>query len=469
MNKKILLLFISLLTLNLNVYAERKIENIVYIISDDLRSDVLGCYGNEICKTPNLDRLAKSGVLFEYAYAQGTACAPSRPSIMHSRYRKSDIIKNKDKPFPQYLKEKGWYSARVSKIFHMGIPSSIVEGTSGSDVPAAWNDSYNIKALEESSPGTYYLFNKNITTTALEGRQGARTPNRMFTAVKLDNSFEEQVDPKAAAKAIEILQQHKDKPFVLCVGLVRPHYPLVAPKNAFDMYPYESIPLPKRIKNDWDDMPKSGMAHSDSHKNGMGNYIDNQKRMIAAYYASVTFMDEQVGKLLDEIERLGLKDNTAVVFTSDHGIHLGEKEFWLKGNVRENVTHVPLLISAPGYKTGVNDSMVELVDIYPTIVDILGLEIPSQCEGSSLKPILEKPTEKVKDYALSIKEDARSGDRLALRTNQWAYYKYDDGAELYDMIKDPMQFNNLANNPEYKEELKQCNEKLNKKLNNLSN
>jgi iduronate 2-sulfatase len=445
-----------------------KIKNVLYIISDDLKTSTLGCYGDTICKTPNIDRLARQGVRFTRAYAQGTACAPSRPSLMYSRYTRPRIDPDVHQSFPELMKAKGWYSARVGKIYHMRVPNDIVHGTDGVDYPQSWTERFNTQGLEESTPGAYECLNQNIFQTSMEGRAGAGTADRMYVAVKMDGDGSDQPDYKAADKAIEILRAQKDNPFVLAVGFVRPHYPMVAPKSYFDPYPWESIEMPERRAGDWDDIPRQGIPKFTSKSKGLDRYPDNQKRMWADYYATVTFMDEQVGKVLDELDRLGLRESTAIVFTSDHGYHLGEHDFWQKANLHEEVLNVPLIISAPGISPGISDSLVELVDIYPTVTDLIGLDTPESCEGQSLRPVLEDPETNIREFAFSYHGNGRPSYQYALRSERWAYIHYADGVEeLYDMKLDPKQFTNLAKHDDHQSVMGDMRDALRKKRSQL--
>ena len=440
-----------------NLRAQR-IENILYIIADDLKASVLNCYGDLRCQTPNIDRLAAQGMVFQHAYSQGVVCAPSRPSLMFSRYGKID--RKKLVSFPQFFKAKGWYTARVSKIYHMAVPRDIVQGTNGVDHEPSWSERFNMKAAEESSPGAYACLSQNVFKTELTDRQGAGTRHRMYVSVKTPGEGQDQPDYMAADKAIKLMRQHKDKPFVLAVGFVRPHYPMVAPESHFAPYDWSTITMPERREGDWDDIPRQSIPKSTSQSCGIDRYPDNQKRMWAAYYAAVSFMDTQLGKVLDELERLGLKDKTAIVFTSDHGYHLGEHDFWLKSNLHEEVTRVPLIISAPGYKAGITDAFVELADIYPTVVSLAGLTPPSQCHGKSLLPVLKDPSAEVRDYAYSFHNAGH-----AIRGKRWAFISYGKSAEeLYDMENDPGQFTNLVSDARYKQVLVQCREVLATKL-----
>jgi len=349
--------------------ADAAIKNVLFIVSDDLKASVLGCYGDKVCKTPNIDRLARQGMVFDRAYCQGTVCAPSRRSFMYSRY-----VGTKGINLGEHLKANGLYSARVGKIYHMRVPGDIIAGTNGQDVAESWTERFNSQGNEAHTPGDYACLNLNIFTSKLEGRQSTRMPHRMFVSVKYKGDGADQPDHKTATKTIELLRKHGDKPFFIAAGFVRPHYPMVAPQRFFDQYPFADMTLPPQVKGDLDDIPKQGLARNRSATNGIDEHPDNQKRMWAAYFASITFMDEQVGRILNELERLGLRESTAIVFLSDHGYHLGEHTFWQKANLHEEVTRVPLILSVPGFVAGKTDAIAELVDKLhvPTIVKETG-------------------------------------------------------------------------------------------------
>ncbi len=444
----------------LSPFAQSKVKNVLFLISDDLKASVLGCYGNEVCKTSNIDKLADQSLVFERAYCQGTSCNPSRTSLMHSRYMgKSDMNLGK------LFKDNSYYSARVGKIYHMRVPGDIIAGTDGLDIPSSWTERFNSKGLEAHTPGDYACLNLNIFTKKLEGRQSTRMPHRMFVTVSYDGDGSDQPDHKTSTKVISLLRKHKDEPFFLAAGFVRPHYPMVQPKKYFDEYPYEKMKLPPQFPNDLQDIPKQGLASTRSETNSIGKFPDNQKRMWSGYYASTQFMDEQVGRILDELERLGLRESTAVVFTSDHGYHLGEHTFWQKSNLHEEVLKVPLIISVPGMKSGRTRSMVELVDLMPTLAEICGLNVPPSCQGKSLLPILKEHSASVKEGALSFHKGA-----ISYRVNGWSYTRYKGGSEeFYDMKEDPNQFFNLAfkEDNKYVSELKKMRSKFDKRLKNL--
>lgn len=425
------------------------VRNVLFIVSDDLKASALGCYGNAICRTPHLDELAKRSVVFDRAYCQGTVCGPSRTSFMFSRYQGRGSV-----TLAEHFRNHGHYTARVGKIFHMKVPGDIIAGTNGQDVAASWTERFNAPGFEAHTPGLYACLNLNDFSRRKEGRQSTAMPHRMFVSVQSDGDGTNQPDHRAAGKAIQLLNEHQHEPFFLAVGFVRPHYPMVTPKSYFDDHPWQQIPLPEVVENDLADIPNAGIPKRTSAENGIDRYPDNQRRMWQAYYASVSFMDQQVGRLLSELDRLGLRDSTAIVFTSDHGYHLGEHTFWQKNDLHEEVIRVPLMMSVPGYEPGRSDSIVELVDLFPTLTDLAGLPLPDGLHGVSLKPVLQNLSTVVKDGALAF---ARG---TCWRTDRWAYMSYSHGEELYDMKNDPDQFHNLADDRDHAATLARLRSKL---------
>jgi iduronate 2-sulfatase len=421
---------------------EPAIKNVLFLISDDLKASVLGCYGDRVCQTPNIDKLAADGLVFERAFCQGTSCNPSRTSLMFSRYQgKGDVNMG------QYFRQHGWYSARVGKIYHMRVPGDIIAGTNGLDIASSWTQRFNSPGLEAHTPGEYACLNLNIFTTDLANRESTKMKHRMFVTVQYEGDGSDQPDHKSASKAIELLREYRREPFFLAVGFVRPHYPMVAPRQYFQPYPWQQIDLPESTADDLADIPKLGLAGTISQSNPIGKYPDNQKRMWSGYYASVAFMDEQVGRVIDELDRLGLRDSTAIVFTSDHGYHLGEHGFWQKSNLHEEVLRVPLIIDVPNRKAGRTQSIVELVDLFPTLAELAGLPVPASLDGKSLLPVLRDHQATVKAAALSF------NNGFSLRTPNWHYMRYrDKTAELYDMRSDPNEFTNLANRSTHRAE-----------------
>ena len=429
-------------TAHSNKETPTEVKNILFIMSDDLKASVLSFYGGSICRTPNLDKLAASGLVFDRAYCQGLTCAPSRPSIMRSIYPKS---KASAPTIGEHLQQHGFHTARVGKIFHMPVPHAQLDGSNGKDVAECWTERYNTRSAETFTPGLYRLLNLGIVTRELKGRD-AKGPNRMWATVESDTeNGSDQADYLVATKAVHLLQERKKagKPFFMGVGFVRPHFPMVQPKKYFDMYPEEKMKIPPLIPGDLDDIPLAGRG---ADGKGLNEMEQNRRRMWQAYYGSVSFMDEQLGRVLDELERLDLLNSTAIIFTSDHGYHLGEHGFWQKANLHEEVVRVPLIISAPGIKSGRTSSLVELVDLYPTWTNLLELPSPKGLHGKSLLPILRNPQSKIRETALSIHNRAGGG----LRSAQWHYMNYGSkGEELYDMIKDPAQFTNVVSDPKY--------------------
>jgi iduronate 2-sulfatase len=446
----------------------KKKYNILFIISDDLTATALSCYGNKLCQTPNIDRIAARGTLFSRAYCQATFCGPSRASFMTGYYPHAIHMDNNinykngrmeigaDRAtWSQHFKNNGYYAARVGKIYHMGVPGDIETGVDSEDDPASWTEKFNIAGPEWKAPG------KGET---LEGNPDGKKPvmgGNTFVTVAADGDDLVHADGRAAVKACELIEQHKDKPFFLAVGFVRPHVPFVSPAKYHEPYPLNKIVLPDKIPGDWDDIPKPGINYKTSKNMKMNE--EQQKKAVAGYYASVAYMDAQVGTLLDALKKHGLEENTIVIFTSDHGYHLGEHDFWAKVSLHEESAAVPLIIAVPGAKPAISRSLVELIDLYPTLATLCGLEVPTRIQGKSLVPLLTDPVKEVRDAAFSV-----NGPGFLLRTDKWAYLQYGEdaskGIELFDMVNDPKQYTNLAEKPEHKTTVEWFKSKLADKL-----
>jgi iduronate 2-sulfatase len=333
----------------------------------------------------------------------------------------------------------------------MGVPGGIEEGGDGrnhnngdgADDPASWTEKFNSPGPEWKAKGTGETLENNP-----DGKRPVVGGNT-FVVVEADGDDLVHSDGKTAAKAVELIKQHAGKPFFLAVGFVRPHVPFVAPRKYFEPFlPYEKLELPPKIPGDWDDVPKPGINYKTSVNMKMD--VRRQKKAVGGYYASVAYMDAQVGKVLDALEQSGQADNTIVIFTSDHGYHLGEHDFWAKVSLRDESAMVPLIIKVPGKKPAVCDSLVELIDLYPTIARLAGLEVPARLQGRDFSPIFDHPTHRVRDAAFSV---APSSKGFLLRTDQWAYIQYGEdaagGIELFDAVRDPKQYTNLATKPEF--------------------
>lgn len=428
--------------------AQKQPSNVLLIIADDLTTTALGSYGNEMVKTPALDQLAEESFIFERAYSQYPVCGPSRASLMFGYYPTAtqtygyvsgrENVGDEKESLAQFFKNRGYYSARVSKIFHMGVPIDIETGSDGQDDPASWTEKFNSQGPEWKSEGFAELVQNN-PDGSIERKGG-----NVMTIVQSEGGDLVQSDGKTAQKAVELIREHKNEPFFLAVGLVRPHVPFVAPKEYFAPYPWQQIVPPPVVEGDWNDIPEKGINYVTT-QNAEMSYAQKQKA-IAAYYASVSFMDAQVGKILATLKEEGLDDNTVVIFTSDHGFHLGEHDFWMKVSLKEESVKVPLMLRVPGMTTGNSEALVELIDLYPTLLDLTGFEIPTGLQGKSLAPILKGKEESVRDVAFSV---TQGGNTYLIRSDRWAYIQYgknaEEGMELFDMYQDPGQFTNLAN------------------------
>lgn len=455
------------LFLTVSCAQEKKKPNILFIIADDLTTTAVSSYKNKACKTPNIDKLASEGVRFTKTYCQFPVCGPSRASFMSGYYPHAtttfgyvsgrENIGPDRKTWSQLFKDNGYYTARVSKIYHMGVPKDIENGTNGTDDEASWTERFNSQGPEWKAGGDAELVQANPTGEL------PRKGGNVMTIVKADGDDLVHSDGKTAARASALIRKHKDKPFFLAVGFVRPHVPFVAPRAYFEPYPYKEAMMPEQVEGDWDDIPERGINYVNSVKHEMTP--EQEKKAIAAYYASVSYMDTQVGKVLKTLKDEELEDNTIVIFTSDHGFHLGEHKFWMKVSLHEESVRVPMIIKVPGKKPTVCNSFTELLDLYPTVAELAGLETPAHLQGKSLVKTLDDPEHQVRDMAFSV---SQNGKTFLLRNEKWAYIQYNEdagaGMELFDMQEDPKQFTNLAHDPGYAAVVEDFKDKLKRKL-----
>jgi iduronate 2-sulfatase len=448
-----------------NIMAADK-TNVLFIIADDLTATALSCYGSKVCQTPNIDRLAAKGLRFTRAYCQGAYCGPSRASLLSGYYPHATGVQGYNTPraaigeratWPQHFKNAGYFSGRVSKIFHMGVPIDIETGSNGADDAASWSERFNSAGLEWKAKGNGETLEGNA-----DGKKDVVGGNT-FVVVAAEGDDFVHSDGKTAVKACELVDQHKSEPFFLAVGFVRPHVPFVSPAEYHSAYDWQAMRLPEKVANDWDDLPKAGINYKTSENMQMN--LAQQKKAMAGYYAAVSYMDTQVGKVLDALDRAGLNEKTIIVFTSDHGFHLGEHDFWAKVSLHEESAKVPLIIRVPGKSAGVSDSIVELLDLYPTTAKLCGLEVPARVQGKDLSPILDNPKQVIRDTAFCV---SQNGDAMLLRNERWAYIQYGEdaagGNELYDMQTDPQQYDNLAKSPKYAEVVADFKLQITKKL-----
>lgn len=428
-----------------------KKPNVLFLISDDL-NNALSCYGHPQVKSPNIDRLATRGMRFDRAYCQFPLCNPSRASFMTGlRPDQTRVYGNKTHfrktvpdtvTMPELFGKHGYFVARVGKVYHYGVPRQI--GTDGLDDAQSWAKVVNPRGRDKDEEDKVF--------SMIPGKFGGT-----LSWYAADGTDEEQTDGIGATEAIRILEQVRDKPFFLAVGFYRPHTPYVAPKKYFSLYPTEKIRLATGPANDRDDIPPPALPDKPEY----AKLTDPLRReVMQAYYASTTFMDAQVGRVLDALDRLGLADNTIVVMISDHGYHMGEHGLWQKQSLFEESARVPLIISAPGMKNRgkATAGLAELIDLYPTLADLCGLPAPKNLPGRSLRPLLDDPTRKGKPIAMTQvyrRTKTRPWQRFkgyTIRTQRWRYTEWDGGKrgiELYDHDNDPAEFTNLAKNPKH--------------------
>ena len=458
--------------------------NILLIVSDDLNTRI-GSYMNIDKHTPHLDRLATEGVQFSRAYCQYPLCGPSRASFMSGLYPESNgVLQNDDEPgsykketpalashpsLAGFFRENGYFTARVSKIYHMGVPGGIERGEPGGDEPDSWDYTYNVMAPETLSPGKLELLSPKNT------HYGGN-----FSRMIIPDGLEEtQADYMAASQAIAILENRVGKlpehgtnkqrikkyaPFFLAVGFIRPHVPLIAPEKCFVPYPENEVVLPP-LKI-WENVPEQALRRQNEKVFGMNEI--QKRQTISAYMASVRFMDQQVGRLLDALDRLNLRDETVVIFLSDHGYNLGEHDCWSKISLWEGSVRVPLIISVPGYENNYGTScktITELLDLYPTLTELCGFsgKEPDILQGKSLTGYLSgEESVDPESYAYTVSYQGRD---VTIRTERWRYTCWGENIEqgneeFYDHKNDPEEFVNLADNPDYKNILEEMRNKF---------
>ena len=473
LNRCCINILVTLITAGVVFSQNRSQPNVLFIISDDLTATAVSSYENRACHTPNIDRLASEGMRFTRAYCQYPVCGPSRASLMFGYYPNAtrtygyvsgrENVGDSRPSWSQFFKDRGYYTARVGKIFHMGSVD-IMRGRNGQDDVSSWTERFNSPAPEVHALGESELVQNNPYGLRGVLRDKDLNGGNLMNIVKA-NAGQDHTDIKTADKVTELLREHKDEPFFIAAGFFRPHVPFVAPRSFFEAYPHEQIVMPPIVHNDWDDIPQQGINYVTSVDGEMS--IEQEKKAVAAYYASTTFLDTQIGKILKTLKEEGLDENTIVIFTSDHGYLLGEHRFWMKVSLMEESVRVPLIIKVPGKNPHVCHSLVELIDLFPTVSLLAGFEPPDHIQGRSLVPLFDQPLQKIRDFAFSVsKRNGRMG--YLVRTNDWAYIQYGEeaeaGMELYDMKYDPRQYNNLVSNPQYQNTLQKMRDRLSAKL-----
>lgn len=431
--------------------------NVLYIVSDDLNNS-LGCYGHPLVKSPNIDRLAARGMRFDRAYCQFPLCNPSRTSFLTGlRPDQSTVFDNarefrtevpKITTLPQLFQQHGYAVMRVGKLYHYGVPTQI--GTDGLDDKPSWQRVINPRGRDKDDEPTIFTlqpgqFGGTLSWLAAEGEDS------------------EQTDGKGAAAVVQLLEEHKDKPFFIACGFYRPHTPYVAPKPYFTHYPLAKLMLAGGPANDRDDIPRPALTVNPPHY-GISEAL--QREAMQAYFASIEFMDAQVGHVLDALDRLNLADKTVVVFHSDHGYHLGEHGMWQKQSLFEESARVPVIVSTPGMKARgqASSRLVELIDLYPTVADVCGLPAPKWLPGKSFAPLLDEPSQPWKPAAITQVRRGGGGNKkkaatpatvgYSIRSERYRLSVWGDGAqglELYDHESDPHEYANLAADPAHAE------------------
>lgn len=422
--------------------------NVLYIAADDLNTS-LGCYGHPLVKSPNIDRLSTTGVRFDRAYCQFPLCGPTRASVLTGLRPDTTKVLGNNVDFrehipdavtlPQLFRNNGYFSAREGKMFHMNVPGGV--GTPKFQDPPSWDHSISPPGLEHKSPGE----GRNLTPKIGEG-----LAMHWISTPQADG----QVDYSVAEHAIGLLEKHREEPFFLGVGFVRPHVPFVAPSRFYDLYPLDRIRLAVTPPGDLDDVPEAAKKVRPHLWNNMEMDERAQREALRGYYASTSFMDDQVGRVLTSLDRLKLADRTIVVFWGDHGWNLGEHTRWQKMSLFEESTRVPLIVRAPGMggNGAASRALVEFVDVYPTLAELCGLKPPANLEGESLAPVLRNPRRQWKKAAFSQLEYPGISGR-SIRTESYRYIRWKGeggGEELYDHRSDPREFTNLASNARHK-------------------
>lgn len=456
--------------------AEPRKKNVLFIVSDDL-NNLLGCYGDPQAKTPNIDKLAQRGVRFDRSYCAFPLCGPSRNSLLTGLYPNSTgIFANAlifrqtipDQPsLPQVFRQNGYLAVRIGKLFHYHVPKSI--GTNGHDDPASWEIEMNPAGVDrtEEEPKIFSL---------TPGQFGGTLS--WYASPKADAEHTDGKNASDAEWVLERCAKDRSRPFFLAVGFFRPHTPYVSPETYFKKYNESEMRVVQGVAEDQADLPKAALG---SYKKEQDKLTDELRRKcLQAYYASISFMDAQVGRVVNTLDRLGLADDTVIVFTSDHGYHTGEHGLWQKMSLFEESARVPMLIVSPGHSKGETAAApVAHIDLFPTLTELCGIPAPKNLHGQSLVPMLKNPAHTGRGWALTqvqrgsgnagranrgdIGSDGEKYYGYSLRTPKWRYTEWDEGKrgrELYDHDTDPKELKNLAEKTEHQATVEDLSKKL---------
>lgn len=459
----IVLIFLSI-SLQVNLFAQQKNKkpNIILIMVDDMNDWVgyLDGYEGEI-HTPNIDRLAHDGMAFKNAHISAPSCTPSRISLMLGKLTSTTGLYGNDqwwKPvypeqvsMPQYFRDSGYYTAGAGKVFHH---------TPGHNPPVSW-DEFQDQVFDgpwnftRSSPENYWLsygYRGPMVDPPnwfpLHGLTNVRPP--LDWGAIPEKREQDYGDLQVVKYAQKFLKKSYDKPFFLALGIYKPHIPWYVPQKYFDQYPLDEIVLPKVKENDLEDVPTTGKKFAGRGSNDIEEIFQAGKwrDAVQGYLASISFADAQAGAILKALEDSDYLKNTIVVFWSDHGFHLGEKNHWHKWTLWEESTQIPFIIKAPGVTTSgssTNESVGD-INLFPTLISLAGLPKKKDLEGHDLSPILKNPNMEWQYPAITVNYEGNA----AVRSRHWRYIRYADGGEeLYDHRKDPYEWKNLADKEEY--------------------
>ncbi len=436
-------------------------KNVLFIIADDL-NDNLGCYDHYLVKSPNIDKLAGRGMLFSQAFCNFPLCGPSRASMMTGLYpdqtghhRLRDYIRDhvpEVTTMSQAFMNAGYEASRVGKIYHYDNPRGI--GTPGHDDSLSWDRRYYPKGVDKE----------------LEDQIFSLTPGRFGATLSwlaTEESGELHTDGLVATQAIGMLAEYKenDTPFFLGVGFYKPHTPYVAPRKYFEMYEKEDVMVPQIPDDYFSTLPEPAVKNLTrfQHQNNLSDSV--KREAIHAYYATISFLDAQVGRVVDALDSLGLAENTIIVFTSDHGYHMGEHDYFQKLTLFENSGRIPLIIADPGMEnqSSQSASFAEMIDLYPTLCELADVSAPAYVAGKSLVPVLNDPSAKVRESILT-----QVNNDYTVRNNEYRYTRWGKGGpgmiEFYDRTKDPEEMNNLASDSGYSTAMAEMSDLLDQRI-----
>ena len=456
-----------------------KTPNVLFVVCDDLNTHVTPS-GYRSIKTPALDELAADSMTFRRAYCQYPVCGPSRASFLSGLYPETTGVLNntsdirKSRPdsvsMPEHFKANGYWTASVGKIFHstrhqhgevawheqiMFQNDELPLVTKARKIYEAENGSVDLRANRKN-------WKEHLQKLSTQTR-GQTPPGYGPTGL----SDEQHKDGKNVRQIINWLEQEKygEKPFFIACGIQKPHVPFLAPQKYFDLYPQKELKLPLSPSNDWEDIPKLAMVkrfQAFGFEMGRENN-DLRRQYTQAYHACISYIDAQLGLLFKTLRERGLWENTIVIFTSDHGYHLGEHFMWGKVTLFEECARVPFIIRVPGVtqKGTKTNALVELVDFHPTLLELCGLKAKSSLQGKSFVPLLRDPDSPGKKYAYTV---VSRGTKLgrSIRTNDWRYAEWGDStmAELYNLKDDPQEYTNLSGKPAFVTQLKKMKQFL---------